>query len=141
MKNQKTLRPSAIAGAMPWLAREKSAARGNCRDVIQRAFRRTGRTGKRVRRAGRHTGRRTIRPENPGAGHPGQRPERHPLPRPGPPMQSADRRRPHEPDVERGRQGRRAALGHRRLPPVQDQHDQHRVAPQQAQGLGVFLLH
>ena len=30
---------------------------------------------------------------------------------------------------------------HRRVPPIPNQHDEDRIAPQQAQGVGIFLLH
>ena len=59
----------------------------------------------------RHPGRREIRPARAGTGHPGQRRQRDALPRAGPPMQSAHRPRPHQPDGQRHRQGRRAAQG------------------------------
>ncbi len=72
----------------------------------------------------RHSRGGKIRPANSGAGHPGQRRERHALPRAWPPMQSAHGRRPHELDGQRGRQGRRAARSHRRVPQIQNQHDE-----------------
>jgi chorismate mutase/prephenate dehydratase len=50
-ENQEALRPSAVARAMPWLAREKSAARGNRGNVIQCALRRTRGEGKDIPRA------------------------------------------------------------------------------------------
>ena len=45
-ENQKTLRASAIAGAMPRLDSKPFAARGNHRNVVQRAFGGTGRERK-----------------------------------------------------------------------------------------------
>ena len=82
-----------------------------------------------------------IRAGRPGAGHPGQRRERDALSGSGPPVQPAHRRRPDEPDGERGGQSRRAASRDCGVPPVQNQHDENRIAPQQAEGVGIFLLH
>jgi len=70
------------------------------------------------------TGCREVWPGSGGAGHPGQRRQRHPLSRVGPPMPAAHGRRPHQSVDQRGRQGRRPASGHRRVPPLPHQHDQ-----------------
>ena len=52
------------------------------------------------RRHRRRAGRREIRRACARIRHPGQRRQRHALPRAGPPMQSAHRQRPHQPDVQ-----------------------------------------
>ena len=59
----------------------------------------------------------------------------------GPPVQPVHRQRPHQPHAQRGRPRRRVTRSHRRFPPAQNQPDQDRIPAQQAQSLGILLLH
>jgi chorismate mutase / prephenate dehydratase len=122
--------PQSLAQCRGWLA-----------NIVQRALGGTRREGKILRGARRRAGGGKIWPGNSRKGYPGQHRQRHALHRAGPPMQPAHGRRPHEPDGKCGRPRGRTARGHRRIPQVQDQPDENRVAPQQTQGVGIFFLH
>jgi chorismate mutase / prephenate dehydratase len=108
--------PQSLAQCRGWLQNICRAWKSS-RPPPTRA-RRNWRRRKKFRRHRRRAGGGKIRPEMLEAGHPGQRRQRHALPRAGPPVQPAHRRRPHQPDVQRGTT-KSGALHEapRRLPP------------------------
>ena len=104
---------------------------------------RRGRLGGQEQDGRRHfqcVGRREIQPQHSRSRHSGPQRQCHALSGVGPKRQRLHRQRPHQPDVHRQRQGWRPAQRAATLPVAALEHDEDRVTPQQAEGVGIYFL-